>query len=133
MTGRVMADPQVTAENEQWFAAAAKGELLVKRCDGCVRAFHYPRDRCPLCYCALTRWTRAVGRGRIHSFTVLRRAQEPYCVASVELAEGPRMLTNIVDCDFDRLECGMAVEVVFRETQGGLSMPVFTPIAGERK
>jgi len=132
MTDRILTDPQITAENEPWFAAAANGELLVKRCDGCGRAFHYPRDRCPLCHCAQTRWTQASGRGAIHSFTVLRRAPEPYCVASVELAEGPRLLTNIVDCNFDDLRCGMPVEVAFMKTQGGISIPVFKPLSGEQ-
>lgn len=132
MTARMLTDPQITAENETWFAAAANGELLVKQCDRCDRAFHYPRDHCPLCHCAQTRWTQASGRGSIYSFTVLRRAPVPYCVASVELAEGPRLWTNIVDCDFDDLRCGMQVEVAFLKTQGGISIPVFTPIPGEK-
>ncbi len=132
MTGRVLADPQISAENEAWFSAAASGELLIKHCDGCDRAFHYPRDRCPLCHSAQTRWIPASGRGEVYSFTVLRRAPQPYCVASVALAEGPRMLTNIVDCDFDDLHCGMTVEVAFIKTQGGITMPVFKPISGEQ-
>ena len=132
MITRLLADPQITAENEAWFTAAENGELLVKRCDGCGRAFHYPRDHCPLCYCAQTRWTQASGRGSIYSFTVLRRAPEPYYAASVELAEGPRLLTNIVDCDFGDLRCGITVEVVFVKTQGGISIPVFTPVLGEQ-
>ena len=131
MSARILIDPQITAENEPWFTAAANGKLLVKRCDGCGRAFHYPRDRCPLCHCAQTRWTTASGFGSIYSFTVLRRTAEPYCAASVELAEGPRLLTNIVDCDFDDLRCGMSVEVAFTKTQGGITIPVFRPIPGE--
>ena len=69
------------------------------------------------------------GRGFIYSFTIVHvapkelRGFEPYALAIVQLVEGPRVLAQIVDCDFSELRIGMPVEVVFRrisEDEGGL-------------
>ena len=57
----------------------------------------------------------------------MRRAKEPYAIAYVTLAEGPTMLTNIVDCDFDTLRIGLPVNIVFEETEGGPPVPMFRP------
>jgi uncharacterized OB-fold protein len=68
----------------------------------------------------------AKGTGSIYSFTVLRTKQ-PYCLAYVELEEGPRMLTNIVDCDLDTVRIGQRVKLVFKPTEGeGPPVPMFT-------
>jgi hypothetical protein len=76
-----------------------------------------------------------VGRGTIYSYTVNRRGQGEYrdlvyVLAYVELEEGPRMLTNIVDCDVDRLVVGQSVEVVFHATGAAAALPRFRPLAG---
>ena len=51
----------------------------------------------------------------------------PYVAAVVDLAEGPRMMTNVVDCDPDRLEVGMPLRVAYRELADDVTVPVFTP------
>ncbi|MFC7539139.1 Zn-ribbon domain-containing OB-fold protein [Siccirubricoccus deserti] len=70
---------------------------------------------------------QAKGTGTIYTYTVMR-TKEPYCVAYVELDEGVRVFTNIVDCDLDSLKIGQKVKVVFKPTQGD-SPPatMFTP------
>jgi uncharacterized OB-fold protein len=57
----------------------------------------------------------------------MRRAKEPYAIAYVTLAEGPTMMTNIVDCDFDALRVGQPVAVVFKDTENGPPVPMFKP------
>ena len=57
----------------------------------------------------------------------MQRADPPYCIAYVELAEGPRMMTNIVDCDFGSLKIGQEVKLKFIPSEGGPPMPFFTP------
>jgi uncharacterized OB-fold protein len=57
----------------------------------------------------------------------MRRAKEPYAIAYVTLAEGPTMMTNIVDCDFDALDIGQPVAVVFAATEDGPPVPMFKP------
>ena len=57
----------------------------------------------------------------------MQRAPVPYAVAYVTLAEGPTMLTNIVDCDFETIRIGMKVRLLFKPTEGGPPLPMFTP------
>jgi uncharacterized protein len=57
----------------------------------------------------------------------MRRAKEPYAIVYVTLAEGPTMMTNLVDCDFDAVRIGLPVEVVFKPTENGQPVPMFKP------
>jgi len=68
------------------------------------------------------------GHGNIYSFSVMRRALEPYAIAYVTLQEGVTLLTNIVDCDFDALRIGQAVKLAFKLSEGGFPVPMFTPV-----
>ena len=77
--------------------------------------------------CAKCGGVAAKGTGSIYTFTVMR-TKEPYCVAYVELDEGIRVFTNIVDCDLDSLKIGQKVKLVFKPTQGdGPPAFMFTP------
>jgi hypothetical protein len=119
--------PPLNPEIQPFFDGAAGGKLLVKRCAACGQFHHYPRAICPFCGSARTEWTEASGRGVVYSFSVLRRASPPYAIAYVTLAEGPTMMTNLVDCDLDAIRVGQAVRVVFTPTEGGPPVPMFTP------
>ena len=72
-------------------------------------------------------WQEASGRGTVYTYSVMRRAPVPYCIAYVTLAEGPTMMTNIVDCDLDTVRIGQAVRLVFKPSEGGPPVPMFTP------
>ena len=121
--------PPLNPEIQPYFDAAATGKLLVKRCTACGQSHHYPRAICPFCGSDRTEWVEASGRGTLYSFSVLRRAAPPYAIAYVTLAEGPTMMTNVVDTDLDTLRVGQAVRVVFKPTEGGPPVPMFTPAA----
>ena len=69
----------------------------------------------------------ASGKGRIYSYSVMRRVAPPYAIAYVTLDEGVTMMTNIVDCDLDRISIGQEVEATFPTTEGGYAVPVFRP------
>lgn len=124
-------DPYVAAqpENRPFWAAAEEGRLLGRRCQACGQHHWYPRLVCPFCSSANTEWVPLSGRGRIHAFSTLRRADPPYTVAYVELEEGPCMLTNLVDMAEADMHIGQAVKVVFRRTAEGRSAPKFTHAA----
>lgn len=119
--------PPTNPEVQPFFDAAATGRLVIKRCLACGEAHHYPRAMCPHCGSDRTEWQDVSGRGTIYSYSVLRRATPPYTIAYVTLEEGPTMMTNLVDCDVDALRIGQAVRVVFKPTDGGPPVPVFTP------
>ena len=118
--------PPTNPEVQPFFDATAQGKLLVKRCTACGQSHHFPRAICPFCGSDKTEWREASGKGSIYSFSVMRRAQVPYTLAYVTLEEGVTMMTNIVDCDFDALRIGQAVRVVFKPTDGGPPVPMFT-------
>ena len=120
--------PAVSPENKAFFDAAAAGKLVLKFCLDCKEFHYYPRTLCPFCFSGNTQWRDAKGAGTIYTYSVLRRGvPEPYCIAYVTLEEGVSMLTNIVDCDLDAVKIGMQVKVVFKPTDGGPPVPMFTP------
>ncbi len=113
-------------EIQGFFEAAAGGRLLLKRCLACNELHYYPRAVCPFCAHGRTEWVESPGRGTIYSYSVMRRAPQPYAIAYVTLDEGVTLLTNLVDCDFDALRIGAPVRVVFKP-RGELTVPMFTP------
>ena len=129
--------PDVQPETATFWAATLDGTLLLQRCATCGRAGYYPRVVCANCHSTDLADFAASGRGTIYSYTVTTRGileyadAGAYVVAMVELAEGPKMITNIVDCDPADLAIGQPVEVVFVDTGGGGALPRFRPAAWE--
>jgi hypothetical protein len=127
--------PAINPETRPYWDATLQGKLLLRTCNNCGTVIWYPRSLCPACGSFDTGWTQAAGTGTIYSFAVTRRgagayaAAAPYVLAYVELAEGPRMMTNIVDADIDSLRIGDPVEVVFHDTGQGAALPRFRPAA----
>jgi uncharacterized OB-fold protein len=124
---RKIAAPPVNEETKPFWDAAAEGKLLYKKCAACGEPHFYPRSHCPFCFSNRTEWQEASGRGTVYTYSVMRRAPVPYCIAYVELAEGPRIMSNIVDCDLDGIKIGQAVKLVFKQSEGGPPVPMFTP------
>ena len=125
---RTIPAPQPTPEIQPFFDAAAQGRLLIKKCAACGEPHHYPRALCPFCFSDRTEWTQASGRGTIYSYSVMRRVPVPFALAYVTLEEGVTMMTNIVDCDLDAIRIGQPVKVVFKPTDGGPPVAMFTPV-----
>jgi uncharacterized OB-fold protein len=125
---RKLRDPAVNPGDKEYFDAAADGKLMIKKCSECGEHHHYPRGICPFCFSDKVEWVQAKGTGTIYTYSVTRRGTPvPYAIAYVALDEGPRMITNIVDCDLDTLKIGQKVRTVFKKTEGGVSLPMFTP------
>jgi len=127
--------PVPQAETEFYWEKARAHELWLMRCDDCNTAYFYPRSICPNCFSRNTRWFQASGRGTLYAFSVVHRAPSPaftapYIAAMVELAEGPRMPTNLVEMEPDpaKIKIGMAVEVVFEDVTDAISLPKFRPV-----
>ncbi|MFI5987069.1 Zn-ribbon domain-containing OB-fold protein [Streptomyces sp. NPDC051555] len=133
--------PEIDDFTRPYWDAAAEGRLLLRRCADCDRVHHYPREFCPHCWAGEERvsWEGASGRATLYTWSVVYRndlppfgARVPYVAAVVDLAEGPRMMTEVVDCAPDALRIGMPLEVAFRvegEGEGGavVSVAVFRP------
>ncbi|MFI9614518.1 Zn-ribbon domain-containing OB-fold protein [Streptomyces sp. NPDC052023] len=120
--------PEADAFTRTYWEAAARGRLLVRRCGACDRAHHYPREFCPYCWSEDVSWEEACGRATLYTWSVVHRndlppfgGRTPYVAAVVDLAEGPRMMTEIVGLrDEGELRAGAEVMAGFRE-----GVPVF--------
>lgn len=125
---RKIADPLLNIGDEPYYEAAGQGKLLLKKCAACGEVHFYPRGICPFCFSDKVSWQEAKGTGTIYTYSVTRRGGPvPYCIAYVKLDEGVAMMTNIVDCDLDTIRCDQKVKVVFKKSEGGVSIPMFTP------
>ncbi|RRQ77105.1 nucleic acid-binding protein [Streptomyces griseofuscus] len=121
--------PEADAFTRPYWAAAADGRLLIRRCAACGRAHHYPREFCPHCWSEDVAWEQATGRATLYTWSTVHRNdlppfsdRTPYIAAVVDLAEGPRMMTQVVDAEEAELSAGMPLRVAFT---GG--KPVFRP------
>lgn len=128
--------PVVQPWAQPFWDAARQQRLMLQHCQDCDRTIHYPRIECPHCGSGRLDWRAASGRGSIYSFTVVQSnapsafaADQPYVVAVIRLEEGVQMLSNIVQCDPQRLQCDQMVEVVFEPLNDTFTLPKFRPLA----
>lgn len=125
--------PPVTPETKPFWDATAENRLVLPKCRSCGTIIWYPRTFCPECHTEGVDWVDASGQGTVYSFAVTRKGEgpwrevSPYVLAYVELDEGPRVLTNIVDCDVEAVSVGQRVTVTFDAADGGVAVPRFRP------
>lgn len=117
----------------------ARGELWIQRCQACGHYIHYPKIICRYCQSRDLAGEPVSGKATLYSWTIATQPfhpfwvdKVPYTLATVELAEQPRLmfLTQIVDCPEDELEAGMPLEVTFVEQTPELTLPFFRPARG---
>ena len=129
--------PEPTPETQPFWDGCARGELLLQRCRDCGKPYFYPRPVCPACGSTDVEWFRASGRATLYSYVINHRpargfeVEAPYAIAVVELAEGPRMMTNIVGVPNtpEDLILDMELQVTF-EQRGDVTIPQFGPATG---
>ena len=116
-----------------FYEAAARGELLYQSCPACKARQFYPRAVCTACG-ATPDWATASGRGRVHTFTVVRqyhakhfREELPYVLAMIELDEGVRMFGTVTGCAPEEVRIDMPVEAYAVEIEEGLAVPFWRP------
>jgi uncharacterized OB-fold protein len=120
-------------EAVRYWAEARQGRLVVQRCDVCGHHQLYPRSACLTCRGPVS-WVEASGKGTVYSYTVIRQNYSrpfrdwiPYVVALVDLAEGPRVMTNVVGCDPEEVHVGMAVRARFEAVSEEAGIALFEP------
>lgn len=126
--------PQPTPETQNYWDGAKAGELRLQRCGDCSHVYFPARPFCPACSSRDVNWFTASGKGTLFSYVINHRApkgfEAPYIIAVVQLDEGPRMMTNLVDCPQtpDALELDMPLEVTFVKATDDISIPQFHPV-----
>jgi uncharacterized OB-fold protein len=132
MSGYKKPLPVVQPWSKTFWEAAKQHKLMIQTCSGCGLKIFYPRKYCPNCWSSNLAWYEASGKGEVFSYSITMAGVEerfsedlPYVLALVDLEEGIRMMTNIVDCKPEEVFVGMKVEVTFRDITDEFSLPMF--------
>jgi len=121
----------IDSDSRPYWEGLAQGELRIQRCGACSRYVFYPRAICPHCSSGQLSWVTATGKGAIYSYTVAHQAfgpfadEVPFVIAIVELEEGVRMMTRIVDAPHEQVCIGAAVHVTFATISEEMTLPYF--------
>ena len=126
MYKRQIQAPVPDPTTQPFWDAAAEGRFLIGLCKDTGKHFFPPRGVSPFTLSPNVELVPASGQGEVYSYSVMR-TKEPYVPAMVELAEGPRVFTNLVDVAPEAVRIGMAVTLVFRPSEGGPPVPMFRP------
>lgn len=130
--------PKPTPETRAFWDATKEKRFVLPWCTSCGKAHFYPRAVCPHCHAATLEWRAASGRGTIYSYVINHKPARgfenrvPYVIAVIELAEGPRMMSNVVLDETptpENVRIGMAVTVDFLPLTADVTLPVFKPAA----
>jgi len=126
--------PLIEDESAPFWDGLKEGELRIKRCNACGVFHFYPRPFCPTCWSDDVEWYVASGTASVYSYSTVYvndlppfGPQVPYVAAVVDLEEGPRMMTRLVDCTKDDITIGMAVQFETAPLDDELNMAVFRP------
>ncbi|HLQ32612.1 MAG TPA: Zn-ribbon domain-containing OB-fold protein [Chloroflexota bacterium] len=137
MTPDIKPAPVPDLDTQPFWDACKDHELRAQRCNACGRFRWPPRTFCPACYSWEYEWARLSGRGTVYSFSVVHhvvapafKEDAPYVVALVTLegtGDHVQLLSNIIECPWEKVQVGMPVRVVFDDTTSGVSLPKFRP------
>jgi uncharacterized OB-fold protein len=128
--------PTITPETRHFWEGARFGELRLQKCAACAHVYFPPRPFCPRCASPDVRVVRATGRASLYSYVIHHRPAPgfvpPYSIAVVQLEEGPRLMTNIVEIEQTptALRLDMPLEVVFHKMNDDICLPLFRPARG---
>lgn len=124
--------PAMQGLSKEFYDWCKRGELRFQRCSRCGEWRHVPREMCAACGSFDWEWAKSTGRGTVFTWTVVERPMHPafadalpYAPVVVEMTEGVRLLSRVVDCTPADLEIGMTVEVVFDAVTEDVSLPKF--------
>lgn len=130
------ARPKPTPETKHFWDGTRAGQLRLQRCDMCSKVYFPPRPFCPACASREVSVFAASGRGILWSYVIHHRKvpgfTPPYAIAVVQLDEGPRLMSNIIDCAQtpEALQLDMRLEVAFHELDDEITLPLFRPTKG---
>lgn len=126
--------PSPEGLSAEFYAECARGRLSFQRCDDCGAWRHPPRVMCAACGSWKWKWTPSSGRGSIYTWTVTHQPLHPafadatpYAVVVVEMEEGVRLVSGVIDLPLERLVLGLPVEVVFEKASDSIGLHFFRP------
>lgn len=127
--------PTPDAASQAFFDGAKEGKLMLRYCPNCSRWLAPASDACDECFSDQLDWKQASGNGEIYTFGIMHQVlhpgfkdEVPYNVVQVELAEGPRIMSNIVGTPNDQIKVGMKVQVYFDKLSDEVTVPKFKAV-----
>ena len=124
--------PVIDEDTAPYWKYCRQHELRMQKCTECSHIRFPAGILCPACHCMDAEWVKLSGRGTIFSYVVFRKAYHPayedeipYVVAVIQLDEGPRMESNIIDADVNEIKIGMPVKLFFEDVTDEISLPRF--------
>lgn len=127
--------PRINDDNRDFWDGCSKHELRFQKCCSCNHVRWPAALICPKCHSKETTWIISSGKGKLYTYAVYHiayhngfKSELPYVVGVVELEEGPRFLSNIVECDSQNLKCDMKMEVIWEDISQDISLPKFRPL-----
>lgn len=129
--------PKPDALTQPYWDGVRQRELRIQKCLACGQVWHPPLHRCPHCHSADVEWVAASGRATLYSYTVVHHPAHvavadkvPYLVALATLAEGPRVVSNLLNCARGDVRIGMPLRLTFQEIASSVWLPQFEPDPG---
>jgi uncharacterized OB-fold protein len=130
-------EPRPDEASMPFFEGAKQRRLMLQRCSSCGVYMWPVKPWCVNCGSAGVEWAQASGKGTLYSFALMHQvyhpafAEEvPYNIAEIDLAEGLRILSNIIGCSNADLQIGMPLEVTFEDISDEIALPKFRPAVG---
>ncbi len=125
--------PPIIWDNMGYWEGINRHELVFQRCKECGTWRHPPRPVCPKCRSFEKEWTPSTGKGAVYSWVTYQESphpgfKAPYSVVLLEMEEGVRLVSNMVDIKPEEISIGMPVEVVFEDIAEGLTLPKFRKV-----
>ncbi|MCG2634881.1 MAG: Zn-ribbon domain-containing OB-fold protein [Gammaproteobacteria bacterium] len=128
--------PNPTPDSQPYWDSLKAHRMSLQKCTACSSFIHYPRSRCPECGADAFEWVPVSGRGTVYTYTIARMPTHPafgkdapYTIAIVELEEGVRVTSNVIDCAPEAVKVGMPVEVVYEDVNDEITLAKFKPAA----
>jgi len=132
--------PQATPETQEFWDGLKRHELRIQRCNDCDQFYFYPRPFCPQpgCRSQNVEWQTVSGKAKLHTYVISHRGfgpwadDVPYVIAVVELDEGPRMMSNIINVEPtpENLPADLLLEIVYDDVTDEVTLAKFQPAQG---
>jgi uncharacterized OB-fold protein len=126
--------PMQDEASQPFFEGAREHRLMIQQCSACGVVIWPVKTRCDNCLNPTVNWVQASGKGTLYSFALMHQvyhpgfAEEvPYNIAQIDLAEGLRIISNVVGCSNNDLQIGMPLEVIFEDITDEVTLPKFRP------